>query len=317
MGCPWGEIGPLAVDSVARTTAPLAVARPGREAGAASVRFAPFASGYWASARSARPWRGWRRIAPPSRTRASGFGSNRRWSATWTRLRRCPKPARLTSNPSAFLRGNYDVVVEALDAVEPARTLVARLLGTRHARWSPPTRRWSPSTARDLAGDRRRARRRVPIRSHRVVGGAVSRHAGRSSVRVVGRSRARDRQRHLELPADVARRAGRVVRRRRSPRAQELGYRGTRSVARSRRPRCRRQAAAADVVVRVGPIVARGPRRPRHSRRHRRRSRGGAIGRAAPSRPWCRPSAMRPAFAHSSARCSLPRPNRWRRWAAR
>jgi len=44
------------------------------------------------------------------------------------RLRRCPKPARLTSNPSAFLRGSYDVVIEALDAVEPARTLVARFL---------------------------------------------------------------------------------------------------------------------------------------------------------------------------------------------
>jgi homoserine dehydrogenase len=43
--------------------------------------------------------------------------------------RRCPKPGRLTSNPSAFLRGHYDVVIEALDAVEPARTLVARLLG--------------------------------------------------------------------------------------------------------------------------------------------------------------------------------------------
>lgn len=43
--------------------------------------------------------------------------------------RRCPKPPRLTSNPSAFLRGEYDVVIEALDAIEPARTLVARLLG--------------------------------------------------------------------------------------------------------------------------------------------------------------------------------------------
>ena len=46
-----------------------------------------------------------------------------------TKPRRCQKPRRLTSNPSAFLRGDYDVVVEALDAVEPARTLVARLLG--------------------------------------------------------------------------------------------------------------------------------------------------------------------------------------------
>ena len=45
------------------------------------------------------------------------------------KARRCPKPGRITSNPSAFLRGNYDVVIEALGAVEPARTLVSRLLG--------------------------------------------------------------------------------------------------------------------------------------------------------------------------------------------
>jgi homoserine dehydrogenase len=45
------------------------------------------------------------------------------------RPRRCPKPARLTSNPAAFLRGNYDVVVEALGEVETARALVGRLLG--------------------------------------------------------------------------------------------------------------------------------------------------------------------------------------------
>jgi homoserine dehydrogenase len=45
------------------------------------------------------------------------------------KARNCPAPGRLTDNPSAFLRGNYDVVVDALDAVEPARTLIARLLG--------------------------------------------------------------------------------------------------------------------------------------------------------------------------------------------
>ncbi|MEW6320645.1 MAG: homoserine dehydrogenase [Acidobacteriota bacterium] len=43
--------------------------------------------------------------------------------------RRCTRPPRLTSNPSAFLRGRYDLVIEALGTVEPARTLVARLLG--------------------------------------------------------------------------------------------------------------------------------------------------------------------------------------------
>lgn len=45
------------------------------------------------------------------------------------KARRCPTLSRVTSNPSAFLRGQYDVVVEALGSVEPARTLVARLLG--------------------------------------------------------------------------------------------------------------------------------------------------------------------------------------------
>ena len=42
--------------------------------------------------------------------------------------RKCPKPGRLTTNASAFLRGRYDVVIDALAGVEPARTLVARLL---------------------------------------------------------------------------------------------------------------------------------------------------------------------------------------------
>ena len=42
---------------------------------------------------------------------------------------RCVRPSRLTTNPSAFLRGNCDVVIEALPTVEPARSLVARLLG--------------------------------------------------------------------------------------------------------------------------------------------------------------------------------------------
>ena len=45
------------------------------------------------------------------------------------KARRCPKPGRITADPSVFLRGHYDVVIEALDTIEPARTLVARLLG--------------------------------------------------------------------------------------------------------------------------------------------------------------------------------------------
>lgn len=44
-----------------------------------------------------------------------------------TKPRQCTSP-RLTTNPTAFLRGRYDVVVEALGDVEPARTIVTRLL---------------------------------------------------------------------------------------------------------------------------------------------------------------------------------------------
>lgn len=43
--------------------------------------------------------------------------------------RRRSEGATLTADPSSFLRGRYDVVIDALAGVEPARTLVARLLG--------------------------------------------------------------------------------------------------------------------------------------------------------------------------------------------
>src|SRR5262245_34343559 len=45
------------------------------------------------------------------------------------RPRPCPRPPRVTNNPAAFLRGHYDVVIEALGTIEPAQTIVARLLG--------------------------------------------------------------------------------------------------------------------------------------------------------------------------------------------
>lgn len=45
------------------------------------------------------------------------------------RSRHTVPPARVTSNPSVFLRGEYDVVIEALGGLEPARTIVSRLLG--------------------------------------------------------------------------------------------------------------------------------------------------------------------------------------------
>src|SRR4029453_13710725 len=38
-------------------------------------------------------------------------------------------PVKVTDDPAIFLRGRYDVVIEALGGVDPARRLVARLLG--------------------------------------------------------------------------------------------------------------------------------------------------------------------------------------------
>lgn len=45
------------------------------------------------------------------------------------KARRVPEGLRLTTNPEAFLRGRYDVVIDALAGREPAATLVARVLG--------------------------------------------------------------------------------------------------------------------------------------------------------------------------------------------
>ena len=42
--------------------------------------------------------------------------------------RNSPSSSRLTADAAAFFRGTYDVVIEALDTVEPARTLVGELL---------------------------------------------------------------------------------------------------------------------------------------------------------------------------------------------
>lgn len=43
--------------------------------------------------------------------------------------RRSPKIGRLTTNAEAFLRGRYDVVIDALPGREPAATIVGRVLG--------------------------------------------------------------------------------------------------------------------------------------------------------------------------------------------
>ena len=45
-----------------------------------------------------------------------------------TRSRRCEWAQRVTTDHAVFLRGHYDVVIEAIGSIEPARTLVAQLL---------------------------------------------------------------------------------------------------------------------------------------------------------------------------------------------
>jgi homoserine dehydrogenase len=72
------------------------------------------------------------RLAPETE-RLSGAGVRLRVVSALVRdvgrVRRCPRPARVSTNAEGFLRGHYDVVIEALGPIEPARTLVARLLG--------------------------------------------------------------------------------------------------------------------------------------------------------------------------------------------
>lgn len=46
-----------------------------------------------------------------------------------SKSRRAPKPARVTTNVEAFLRGRYDAVVDALPGREPASAIVGRVLG--------------------------------------------------------------------------------------------------------------------------------------------------------------------------------------------
>ena len=102
----------------------------------------------------------------------------------------------------------------------------------------------------------------------------------------------RHRQWHFELPADVARRAGCVVRSGAVARAGAW-LRGARSIARSRRPRRRRQAVAPDVAVRMGPAVEGRSRRQRHSLASRPTISPPRDRSAARSRPWSRPNATR------------------------
>ena len=63
------------------------------------------------------------------RTRGLGFSVTGALVRDPTRPRDCPRVPRVTTDPEAFFRGHYDVVIEALGGIDPARTLVARILG--------------------------------------------------------------------------------------------------------------------------------------------------------------------------------------------
>ena len=169
------------------------------------------------------------------------------------KARNCPTPARITTNPSAFLRGNYDVVIEALDTVEPARTLVARLLGR--------------GTSVVTANKALVAEHGAHLESIAAARGAAFRYEATALAAVPFLGTLADRplvasvdrvlaivngtsnflltslaEPGTSFDQALAARAGARLRR-------------ARSVARSRRPRRRRQAAAAHVALWMGTVV--------------------------------------------------------------
>ena len=202
-----------------RPPGPCASARRSRTPPARSE---PFASASSASARSARPSRASPPIAPRPPTPACGSRSSRRSSASRQVRATARSRARLTSRPCR---------VSARQLRRGDRSARCRRTGA-HAGRAAARPRHVGGHGEQGAGRRARrasridrggARRGISLRGHRARRGAVSRHARRSPACRVRRSRARDRQRHVEFPPDVARRA----RTRRSIRR----WRGRRSLA--------------------------------------------------------------------------------------
>ncbi|MBI4477778.1 MAG: homoserine dehydrogenase [Acidobacteria bacterium] len=66
--------------------------------------------------------------APILKTRGLQFKIDGALVRDPARPRRCPLVRHVTNDPELFLRGRYDLVVEVLGGVEPARTLIARFL---------------------------------------------------------------------------------------------------------------------------------------------------------------------------------------------
>ena len=270
------------MSSVVQTVELDASKRPGRFAcGPRSPRPArlpePFASASSASGRSARRSRVSRPIAPPPRTPASAFTSSRPWSGMSPSRATVRRQGASRADPSAFLRGNYDVVIEALDTVEPARTLVARLLGR--------------GTSVVTANKALVAEHGAHLESIAAARGAAFRYEATALAAVPFLGMLADRplvasvDRVLAIVNGTSNFLLTSLAESGTSFDQALAARagaricGARSVARSRRPRRRRQAAAAHLALWMGTVVARGARHQRHSPRDRRRSRRGAIDR--------------------------------------
>ena len=173
------------------------------------------------------------RRSPPSRRATATATAASRWPA----LRWYDDPVALAADPEV------DVVVELIGGADGTARGAGRGGDRRTAsRWSPPTRRCSPCTAR------RSPRGRGGRRGAGLRGGGGRRHPGRSrrcarawpataSTRVV-----RHPQRHLQLHPDRDARAAAASSPRCSAEAQKLGYAEADPELRRRRHRRRAQA---------------------------------------------------------------------------
>ena len=127
----------------------------------------PFASASSASARSARPSRGWPPIAPPPRTPACASTLNSALVRDVGKPRDCPEPgaAHGRSRRRFFAATTTSSSKRSMPSSRRARW--SRDCSDAARRSSRPTRRWSPSTARISNRSRRHAARRFATRRPR------------------------------------------------------------------------------------------------------------------------------------------------------
>ncbi len=114
-----------------------------------------------AAARWAPRWCGCCRSRPSDLAarigRAGRAGRGRRTPPRRRRARsRCPRGCSPPTRDGLVARDDVDVVVEVIGGIEPARAPDPRGAGARRRRWSPPTRRCWPRTARPCSRPPRR-----------------------------------------------------------------------------------------------------------------------------------------------------------------